>query len=49
MLFREIIPISSQNYLKTMRTLCGQSAQNSNVKNPIGTYSYYCTLKSLRQ
>jgi hypothetical protein len=43
-LFREIIPVYSENHMKPINTLCGQNAELLNVKVG-GTYSYHCAFK----
>jgi len=44
MLYREIIPFSSESHTKHMNVLCGQNVEFVNV-DPGGTYSDHWALK----
>jgi hypothetical protein len=44
MLLWEIIPVYSENHIKTVNTFCEQNSELLNVKEG-GIYSYHCVLK----
>jgi len=47
MLYREIIAVCSEIYMKHIIALCGQNVGFAIVK-PIGTYSDHCTAKRVK-